>query len=238
MFDLKQMGSYTDLTVSNLWEDRRQNIWMSTNIGVLQLNVSDDMKNNKVLSYTQTDGLLSDCFYRGAACRLATGDCLLGGVGGVNLICAAEMSADIEQNALAITDIRIFNRSLRDFTDDEYKDITQVTIDYTKDIYLNHRNNNIQIEFALLNFRNPSLNHYAYQLEGWDKDWTYTDAQHRLAFYNNLPAGDYTFRLMAANPNNVWTEQQICFTLHVAPAPWGNMVGLYSLCPCCLIGGL
>ncbi len=222
MFDLKQMGSYTDLTVSNLWEDRRQNIWMSTNMGVLQLNVSDDMQNNKVLSYTRTDGLLSDWFYRGAACRLATGDCLLGGVGGVNLICAAEMPTTIEQNALAITDIKIFNRSLRDFTDDEYKDITNVTIDYTKDIYLNHRNNNIQIEFALLNYRNPSQNHYAFQLEGWDKDWTYTDAQHRLAFYNNLPAGNYTFRLMAANPNNVWTGQQICFTLHVAPAPWAT----------------
>ena len=228
LFDLKPMSSYTDLTVSNLWEDRRQNIWMSTNMGVLQLNVSNDNPESQVLSYTRIDGLLSDCFYRGSVCRLSTGDCLLGGVGGVNVIRATEMPAVTEQNAIALTDIKIFNRSLRDFGEKEYKKITSVTIDYVKDVFLNHRNNNIQIDFALLNYKNPALNHYAYQLDGWDKNWNYTDAQHRFAFYNNLPAGDYTFRLMAANPNNVWTAPQVCFTLHVAPAPW-NTWWAYSL---------
>lgn len=220
MFSPKQMNSYSDLTVNNLWEDRRQNIWMTTNMGALQMNISKGQDSVKILSYTKTDGLLSDCFYRGAICRLATGDCLLGGVGGVNLIPAMDIQTQAERNELVITDIKIFNRSLRDLLTKENGKITSTTIDYAKDIYLNHRNNNIQIEFALLNFRNSSQNHYAYQLEGWDKDWTYTDAQHRYAFYNNLPAGDYTFHLMAANPNNIWTEQQECFVLHVAPAPW------------------
>ncbi len=222
LFSPKFMGSYEGLMVNNLWEDRRQNIWMTTNTGVLQMNVSEDNKITKILSYTKTDGLLSDCFYRGAICRLATGDCLLGGVGGVNLIPTMDVPSEAEQSELVITDIKIFNRSLRDFQSKESNRISSTTIDYAKDIYLSHRNNNIQIEFALLNFRNSSQNHYAYLLEGWDRDWTYTDAQHRYAFYNNLPAGDYTFRLMAANPNNIWTEQEECFVLHVAPAPWAT----------------
>lgn len=222
MFSPKQMNSYSDLMVNNLWEDRRQNIWMTTNMGVLQMNISKGQDSTKILAYTKTDGLLSDCFYRGAICRLATGDCLLGGVGGVNLIPAMDIETQAEQNELVITDIKIFNRSLRDFLSKESKKITSSTVDYANDIYLTHCTNNIQIEFALLNFRNSSQNHYAYHLDGWDKDWTYTDAQHRYAFYNNLPAGDYTFRLMAANPNNIWTEQQECFVLHVAPAPWAT----------------
>lgn len=219
-FSPEQMSSYKDLMVNNLWEDRRQNIWMTTNMGVLQMSLSDDRKTMRILSYTQTDGLLSDCFYRGAVCCLATGECLLGSVKGVNSIPSIDIQTPMEENKLAITDLKIFNRSVRDFLPEEYKKIASSTIDYADDVYLDYRSNNVQIEFALLNFCNPSLNHYAYQLKGWDKDLTYVDAQHRYAFYNNLPAGNYTFSLMAANPNNVWTNEEVCFTLHVAPAPW------------------
>jgi len=34
-----------------------------------------------------------------------------------------------------------------------------------------------EIEFAALTYKNPELNRYAYQLEGFDKDWVYTSAE-------------------------------------------------------------
>ena len=38
---------------------------------------------------------------------------------------------------------------------------------------------------------------YAYRLKGFDKQWQYTDASRRFAYYNNLGCRKYEFELKA-----------------------------------------
>jgi len=55
---------------------------------------------------------------------------------------------------------------------------------FTRKLDLPYGYNNFSIEFASLTYKNPGLNRYAYQLVGFDKDWQYTDANRRFAYYN------------------------------------------------------
>lgn len=43
-------------------------------------------------------------------------------------------------------------------------------------------------------------------LEGFDQDWTITDAKNRKANYTNLGYGDYVFKVKASNNDGLWEE--------------------------------
>jgi signal transduction histidine kinase/ligand-binding sensor domain-containing protein len=64
---------------------------------------------------------------------------------------------------------------------------------------------NIQIDFAVLNFSNPRGVRVRYKVDGVDPDWIDAGTR-RQAFYTNLAPGDYRFRLIAANEDGLWNE--------------------------------
>ena len=55
-----------------------------------------------------------------------------------------------------------------------------------------------EFEFAALSFNQPNKNQYAYYLDGFDPNWHYIGTK-RDGRYTNLPGGDYTLFLKAAN---------------------------------------
>ena len=73
---------------------------------------------------------------------------------------------------------------------------------------------------AALSYVHPEKNQYAYKLEGFDKDWIYTDATKRFANYTNLDAGEYTFRVKASNNDGVWNEEGTSIKLIITPPYW------------------
>ena len=93
---------------------------------------------------------------------------------------------------------------------------------YTSKIELPHKYNNFSIEFAALTYKNPELNRYAYRLQNFDRDWQYTDADRRFAYYNNLPSGTYTFQLKATNENGEWSGYVRELTVVVLPPFWAT----------------
>jgi signal transduction histidine kinase len=52
------------------------------------------------------------------------------------------------------------------------------------------------ISFAPLMLRSQESVRFRYKLEGFDRDWTYA-RNNRVATYTNIPAGKYTFRVVA-----------------------------------------
>ncbi len=93
---------------------------------------------------------------------------------------------------------------------------------YTSKVELPHKYNNFSIEFAALTYKNPELNRYAYRLQNFDRDWQYTDADRRFAYYNNLPSGTYTFQLKATNENGEWSGYVRELTVVVLPPFWAT----------------
>jgi hypothetical protein len=64
----------------------------------------------------------------------------------------------------------------------------------------------LSFEFVSLHFAEPKKNRFAYKLEGFDKDWVYTDAEKRFAHYTNLPYKEFTFWVKSAKGDGVWSE--------------------------------
>ena len=90
---------------------------------------------------------------------------------------------------------------------------------YTADTRVNLPRNsrNIQIDYTAALFRDPERIRFRYQLVGVDDGWQ--DAgQRRQAYYTNLNPGRYTFKVMAANCDGVWSENSAELHLNVLPA--------------------
>lgn len=76
----------------------------------------------------------------------------------------------------------------------------------------------IEIYYASLNLSGAERARFRYWLEGWDKDWIEADTT-RVARYNKLSAGQYTFHVTASNEDGVWNETGASFALTVLPTP-------------------
>lgn len=70
---------------------------------------------------------------------------------------------------------------------------------------------------------------YRYRLDGFDKNWIYTDADYRRATYTNLDFGSYTFRVEASPNGNYWFGTRTIQLDVAAPlwlSPWA--IALYA----------
>jgi ligand-binding sensor domain-containing protein len=62
------------------------------------------------------------------------------------------------------------------------------------------------LQLTAFNYDNPEQTWYAYKLEGFDKEWTYT--KNRIITYTNVPGGDYTLRYKATDDPNNWNVKE------------------------------
>ncbi|HEY6844885.1 MAG TPA: two-component regulator propeller domain-containing protein [Terracidiphilus sp.] len=70
--------------------------------------------------------------------------------------------------------------------------------------------------YAGLSFVAPQKVRYRYMLEGFDHGWTEAGAR-RTAYYTNIPAGHYTFRVQAANNDGVWNSEGASLAFQLRP---------------------
>lgn len=82
----------------------------------------------------------------------------------------------------------------------------EFTPEFTRRLVLPSGDNNIEIAFSALNYALPNANIYEYQLEGYDRGWQRLVGENRVS-YNNLPVGEYTFRVRHASAAGA--EEQI-----------------------------
>jgi signal transduction histidine kinase/ligand-binding sensor domain-containing protein/DNA-binding response OmpR family regulator len=102
------------------------------------------------------------------------------------------------------------------------------SITATKVIELSHNENTFSFEFAALDYTNPKKNQYAYMMEGFDKDWIYTDASRRFATYTNLDPGEYIFRVKGSNNDGIWNQEGISIAVTILP-PWWATTWAYAI---------
>jgi signal transduction histidine kinase/CheY-like chemotaxis protein/ligand-binding sensor domain-containing protein len=86
----------------------------------------------------------------------------------------------------------------------------------------------LEIHYTGLSLRVPSRVHFKYMLVGWDRGWIDAGAR-RVAYYTNLPAGHYRFRVMACNDDGVWNESGASVGLLLKPHFY-KTGWFYSLC--------
>jgi signal transduction histidine kinase len=73
-----------------------------------------------------------------------------------------------------------------------------------------------EFDYAGLSFVAPQKVRYRYMLEGFDHSWTEAGAR-RTAYYTNIPPGQYTFHVQAANNDGLWNTAGAALTFELRP---------------------
>lgn len=96
----------------------------------------------------------------------------------------------------------------------------------------------VEFHYSALSFRAPEKNLHKYQLTGVDRGWV--DAgNRRVAYYNNLAPGIYTFRVIGSNNDQVWNEKGAAITITLQSHFWQTswFAGAVALACLGFVGG-
>ena len=181
-------------------------IWVGTDDGLAVI----DPATLSVRALRRADGaVLADYFTNSGAIDSAD-EALFGSIGGVSILRPERPGSWGFRPPVVVSDIRVGGKALPIGPFNGAG--TPPPLELTPEA------DSLAVEFAALDFTAPSLNRYAYRLEGFDRDWIETDATRRLAVYTNLPPGSYTLRLRGSNRDGVWTERALSIPIQVLPA--------------------
>ncbi|PSL46178.1 signal transduction histidine kinase [Chitinophaga niastensis] len=213
-----------DNSVLNILEANDHSLWMSTPNGLSSLTIKPGANAKgytyQFKNYDESDGLQGKEFNENAALKTSRGELIFGGGNGFNLFYPNAITVNSNVPPVVLTDLQIFNKSIRPGEKINGRVLLSAAIPETRSITLQHGENVFSLEFASLNYFHPEKNRYAYMLEGFSKDWLYTDGLQRKATFTNLDPGEYTFRVKASNNDGVWNEQGLTLQIRVLPPFW------------------
>jgi hypothetical protein len=93
-------------------------------------------------------------------------------------------------------------------------------VEDVKEVVISHSKNSFIIDFIALHYKDPKNNQYAYMLNGFDESWNYCSAGESFTKYTNVPSGEYTFRVIAANSDGVWNFEGASLKIIIEPPIW------------------
>lgn len=194
-------------------EDKRGNFWMSSNRGIhrvskQELNEFADGKIPKLnsISYDEKDGMLNAECNGGripAAIKTKDGKLWFATMGGVAIIDPEAETVNPQPPPVVIETVSVDRKPIE-------PQLFQSTIE------LSPQQSQLEIIYTALSLLKSAQIKFKYKLEGLENNWTEAGTQ-RTAIYSYLPAGSYTFRVIAANANGVWNNEGASLRVVVHP---------------------
>jgi signal transduction histidine kinase/ligand-binding sensor domain-containing protein len=198
-------------SVLSVQHDAQGNVWVTTLAGISKL----DGQRQTFRNYDVEDGLQSPHFCERSRARLPDGRVGFGGVAGFNLFDPEHLPDNLLPPPVVLTEFQLFNHPVPIGHDSPL----QIAIHVADRVRLRYDQEVFRPKFAALDYTSPLRNRYAYKLEGFDREWRYTDASDRSATYTKLAAGNYVFRVKASNNDGMWNEAGTSILVTITP-PW------------------
>lgn len=196
--------------ISAIEEDLQGNLWVSTLYGLGKYDRSVD----KFINWFEADGIGGNEFYDRASCRMPDGTLVFGGTHGLTFFNPMDVTVNRSFN-LCFEDLKVHNELVRPGE----CGIMDKSLCCGSDIHLKHDQNSFSISFATLEYSEFERVRYFYMLEGFDKHWI--DANNnREAYYANIPAGKYLFKVRATNNDQSVIEAENTVEISVEPPLW------------------
>lgn len=195
--------------INSIQLDAAQVAWVSTNKGLSRIR----LKNREILSFDQQNNLQRGQFNPGSSLYDVQRDLMIfGGTEGWNSFQPSRVKPSTYHPKVMITGLQVFDKQGGKGSTPMEKYVGQkaITLDPSQPVFT--------ILFTSLNYAYPENGRFAYQLEGLDKDWYYTD-QERSVTYRYLPAGNYVFKVKVANQDGVWFDDYVSLPIQILP-PW------------------
>jgi ligand-binding sensor domain-containing protein/signal transduction histidine kinase len=199
----REQGFPSNLVYSIL-EDKNHCLWFATGNGLCHYEPVE----KKFISYTVEDGLQSPEFNLRAAFISKEGELFFGGMNGLNSFFPDSLKKNPHIPVIAITTVYMIKNAVREY----------LNLEKHSQVDLRHNENTFTVEFAAMEFTNPSRNAYAYRLEGADDNWIDIGTRNYVAF-TNLSPGEYIMRVKGCNNDGRWNETGVSLSIVIHP-PW------------------
>lgn len=201
--------------VQGIEEDEHGNLWISTNNGISKYNPEQ----NIFLNFGVNDGLQGREFYVNAAVKMkSTGELFFGGDNGFNVFHPDSVADKDFAAPVVFTELLLSNTPVPVNKEIDGEIILKSSITETDEITLSHKHNDVSFEYSAMNLGSNMRNRFKYIIEGLDNKWK-DNGSRRFIPFTNLPAGDYTLRVITNNRNGNWNEKGCSIKIHVLP-PW------------------
>jgi signal transduction histidine kinase/ligand-binding sensor domain-containing protein len=205
-FDAQKSFSPEVTSIHAVLEDDAKHLWFATGSGIARCDSAGDADCSRWIEFGTADGLRSRetaTNSHPSAWRARNGHLWFATPKGVVEVDPAHFPVNSIPPGVA----------LERFTIDDVAQPLRGT-DFSVRIPAGHVH--FEFDYAGLSFVAPQKVRYRYMLEGFDHAWTEAGAR-RTAYYTNIPAGRYTFRVQAANNDGVWNTAGAAFPFELRP---------------------
>ncbi|WP_224998906.1 sensor histidine kinase [Cesiribacter sp. SM1] len=192
-------------TIFQILNDEQDNLWLTTNRGVFVVKRSEilsvtDNKNAQFRNYKQfttADGMRSsEIAAVSRSCLSSDGLFWFATLNGVSAINPKLISTNPTSPLVKIERV----------TGDKYE------YPLASEVRFAAGTKQYEIQYTGFNYYAPKATSFYYMLDGFDKEWQEA-GNRRVAYYTNLPAGDYTFKVRATNEDGIWSKEEAAFKI-------------------------
>lgn len=204
--------------VSFITQDNSKHIWIGGNDGLSKL----DLNTQEFTYFNKKDGLLSNDFNFNSVYKSSDGLIYFGNSKGINYFNPSNIIYNQTKPKVYISNLKIFNEEVNPNNDNS--PLNKV-ISKTQNVTLKHNQSVLAFDFIGINYTRSEINKYAYYLEGLENDWNYV-GNTTNASYKNIPPGNYTFKVKAANNDGLWNDKPTTLKIEILP-PWWKTITAY-----------
>ncbi|HEV3117428.1 MAG TPA: PAS domain-containing protein, partial [Gemmataceae bacterium] len=201
-------GVPDNLVAHQVQEDDYGKLWIPTDAGLIRF----DPEASRVMRiYTVEDGLHSTQFFDNSGSKTSDGRLWFGGFKGLTVVDPSALVSNPQKPVVYLTSVRVGGEEIK--PSKAFEKLDQLKLDY--------RDPSFEFGFTGLSFTNARQNRFAYRLEDWDERWQeVAPGEPRTGRFTNLPPGDYTLRIKAANNDGLWNEEGLRVAIHIPPPFW------------------
>ena len=194
----------------------KDSIWIATESNEIKQVLLPNLEVVLTLSSTKLE--LND-YSEGAITKTKENALVFGGNRGFHYfhpeLLTFDQFTDIPSQKPQLVSLKLFGKEQ---TLGQSDSILDKPINLKESLTLSMNDSRFSLGFAVLNAISPSTVKYRYRMNGLDKTWTQAGKE-RLAPYNNLSFGDYTFEVQALEDGKAWSPSRK-LSLTILPPPW------------------
>jgi len=183
-------------------------------------------KTKEFKTYYEEDGLQSYLFGTGTSWKARNGMLFFGGLKGLNYF-MPDTVTEKQNFKVVFSRLIIDSKTLHVGDTLNGRVVLKNDLQYTSQIKIPYPCNSLTIEFSSLTFAKKKNIQYRYKLDGFDKEWIYTNGISPFALYPKLPYKNYKF-IVEVGVDNQWTKSSNDIKIYILP-PWWRSFWAYLI---------
>jgi signal transduction histidine kinase/ligand-binding sensor domain-containing protein len=215
---IHEADGLADSSAFRILEDNQGQFWVSGSRGIYsvskrQLNEFAEGHSEEIISalYGKPDGLLDPTCNNGvqpAGVKIRSGELWFPTQHGVAIVHPERLTGGPPPSVM-IEDVMVGRQP----------------VPFARGLRFPSETDEVQIDYTGIDFLAPDTLRFRYYLEGLDRNWIDAGTD-RIAVYTHVPPGSYTFHVMAANRDGIWSRQGAQLAVTVIPPFWRTPIFL------------